>query len=393
MKITNVEQIEVGIPWKRPLIRTHDAFPWTHQNANIIKMHTDEGITGISEAHGELSPSFIKSRVIGTDPFEIEKLIGTSILEGPTPSAIATLETACWDIIGKSLNVPVYRLLGGRFWDRVPITITTSTEATEIVVKEAENAVKQGINTIKIKVGENLKTDLDLVKGVREAVGNDVNLRVDPNQSWSVPTAINNINRMAKYYPQYIEQPIAAYDLDGFKRVRDRVPVPLAVCDASPRHTEVMRLIKREAIDFVSSDPNRTGGLWGWKKMDAICTAAGIPLDCHINGLGVSTAIWLAATVTSPSCKYAHDINCTNTGVSKELSDDIITKPFKHENGFLQVPEGPGLGVELDEDKVQKYSNIAKEIRSNGGKGFHGQIPVSTTPNLTLVGSRFSPIY
>jgi len=351
-------------------------------------VHTDEGITGISEGSADISS--IKRRAIGADPFEIEKLIGTSILEGygyPTPT-VAAVECACWDIIGKSLNVPAYRLLGGRFWDRVPITITTSTEATEIVVKEAENVAKQGINTIKIKVGEDLKTDLNLVKSVREAVGDDVNLRVDPNQAWSVPTAINNINRMAKYYPQYIEQPIPSYDLDGFKRVRDRVPVPLAICDASPRLTEVMRLIKREAIDFVSSDPDRTGGLWGWKKLDAICTAAGIPLVCHMNpGLGVSTAIWLHATVTSPSCKYAHDIQSTNVGNSHEPSDDIITKPFKHENGFLQVPEGPGLGVELDEAKVKKYSEVYLEHPHSG----HGDLG-SRQPNLSRV-AYFPPRY
>ena len=393
MKITGVEQIEVAIPWNRPLIRVHDAVPWTHQHSTIIKVHTDEGITGISEApfSREFSQSFINSRVIGSDPFEIEKLIGTSILQGTTPTAVATVEAACWDIIGKSLNVPVYRLLGGRFWDRVPITITTSTESPEVVIKEAEHAVKQGINTIKTKVGENLKLDLDIVRGVREAVGDSVNIRVDPNQHWSVPTAINNINRMAKYYPQYIEQPIPAYDLDGFKRVRDRVPVPLTVCDASPRHTEVIRLIKREAIDFVSSDPDRTGGLWGWKKLDAICTASGIPLVCHVNGAGVSTAIWLQAVVTSPSCIYAHDIDCSNLGVSKTLVDDIITKPFKHENGFLQPPEGPGLGVELDEAKMTKYSELAKEQRREGSKT-HGE-NFRSSPNLTLVGYGYPPRY
>ena len=400
MKIIDVEQIKVAVPWKYRMIFSGDAVPWTHQYTTIIKMHTDEGITGISEGRirGEIPASLIKSRVIGADPFEIEKLIGTSILEGPTPTAIQMIECACWDIIGKALNVPVYKLLGGRFWDRVPITMYASDEPElEPVIETVENAVKIGIGTIKVKVGKNLKTDLALVKGVREAIGDDVNMRVDFNQAMSVPTAVNMINRIAKYYPQYVEQPISSYDLDAFKRVRDRVPVPLAICDAAPRHTEVMRLIKKDAIDVISSDPSRTGGLWGWKKMDAISTAAGIPMVEHANGLGVSTAIWLAAAVTSPSCKYAHDINSLNTSTvehptCKVLSDDVITKPFSHENGFLQVPEGPGLGVELDEAKMKKYSELYQELQRTGDKGGHeGEAP-QNGPNLTLK-YRFPPTF
>jgi len=392
MKITEIEQTRVAIPWKGTALINFEEFPWTHQYSSIIKVHTDEGITGISEGRRDVSP--VIPRVIGTDPFEIEKLIGTSILQGPVPSEVMMVECACWDIIGKSLNVPVYKLLGGRFWDKVPITCYMGMADTETVVKEAEHVVETGINTIKLKVGENPKFDLNHVKSVREAVGDDVNIRVDPNGAWSVPTAINMINKMAKYYPQYIEQPIPSYDFDGFNRVRERVPVPLAMCDAAPRHTEVIRLVKRDAIDVLSSDLDRTGGLWGWKKMDAICTAAGIPLVCHTDSLGVSTAIWLAATVTSPSCKYAHDINCSNVskfGVCKSLVDDIITKPFMHENGFLQVPEGPGLGVELDEAKMEKYSELYKELGRgpNPHKGGHtGQYPRSA-PNMT--GPRFPP--
>ena len=400
MKITGVEQIKVAVPWKYRVIFSGDEAPWTHQYTTIVKMHTDEGITGISEGRlrGEISQSFIKSQVIGTDPFEIEKLIGGSILEGPTPTATQMIECGCWDIIGKALNVPVYKLLGGRFWDRVPITMYSSDEPEiEPVIKTAVNAVKIGIGTIKIKVGKDLKTDLVLVKGVREAVGDDVTIRVDSNSAWSVPTAINMINKMAKYYPQYIEQPIATWDLDGFKRVRDRVSVPLAICGSAPKIPGVMSLIKRDAIDVLSSDPSRTGGLWGWKKMDAICTAAGIPLVEHANGLGVSTAIWLAAAVTSPSCKYAHDINSLNNSTieqptCKVLSDDVITKPFRHENGFLQVPEGPGLGVELDEAKMEKYSELYQDLRREGDKGGHEGLAPRIVPNLTLP-YRFQPTF
>lgn len=303
MKITNIEEYRVAIPWKGPIFLhfEDEKFPWTHQVSTIIKVHTDEGIIGISEASYWSGPSIssIKPQVIGTDPFEIEKLVGTSILQGPVPSAIMIVECACWDIIGKTLNVPVYKLLGGRFWDQVPITMYMGMCDTETAVKEALHAKETGINTVKIKVGRDSKFDLNHVKSVREAVGDDVNIRVDPNQAWSVPTAINMINKMAMYYPQYIEQPIPAYDLDGFKRVRDRVPVPLAICDASPRHTEVMRLIKKGR--------NRLSQLrckQDWRTV-------GMEKDgCHMHSVRHTTCLpheWYGGERRNMACSYHYE--------------------------------------------------------------------------------------
>lgn len=374
MEITDIELIKLAVPYIKPQLRPHIQIYYDY-NAAILKIHTNEGIVGISEVGGpervEYEVNGARARLIGTDPFDIEKIVGTATLGQTfglsfesTPYTISSIEMACWDIIGKKLKVPVYKLMGGRMWEQISITSVTNYESPESVVKECMTAVEQGISTIKIKVGKDPNQDLAIIKAVRNAVGDNIELRIDSNQAWSVPKAINMINKMARYDPQYIEQPIPRWDLDGFKRVRDRVSVPLCVCDAQPRHPEVMRLIKRDSIDFVSSDPYRSGGLLGWKKLAAICEASGIPLICHLSGLGVSSAAYLHATVTNHICMYAHDIKCSNLKVSTQYLDDIITKPFEHVNGYLNVPEGPGLGVELDDTKVKKWSEYYLRVRA-----------------------------
>jgi L-alanine-DL-glutamate epimerase-like enolase superfamily enzyme len=251
--------------------------------------------------------------------------------------------------------------MGGQVWEKIPITRFIGIGSPEEVAEEALAAVRQGINTIKLKVGHDLSQDVEIVRSAREVVGDNVVIRVDANQAWSVGTAITQINRMARYNVQFVEQPIPRWDRVGLTRLRDKVGVPICICEGwgYEHHIDklplLLQLIQERALDFLSTDPYRTGGLRGFMKTCAICEAAGIPIVSHWNhtGLGVSTATWLHACSSNRIVMHGQDILCTN--LKPGPVDDIVTAPFHHENGYLEVPSGPGLGIQLDEAKMEKW--------------------------------------
>lgn len=331
--------------------------------SQIVQVFTDEGIVGIGERE-EAPPirdmTHLKPSLIGADPFDVQAIVGSQLsgqFAGP-PQEIAAIEMACWDIIGKHAGVPVYKLMGGPVRDKVYVTRFIGITSVEETVKDALEAVEAGIKTIKLKVGLDPQKDLETVKAVRESVGDSITIRVDSNQSWSVPEAINMINRMEKYFPQFIEQPIPWWDHDGLARVKARTRVPICICEgygyAISGLPRLMDLIKRDAIDFISTDPLRTAGMLGFKKLCAICEAAGIPVVTHWTRAGVSQAAWLHCCISNYATMYANDILCSN--LKPGPIDDIITEPLKHENGYLKALDGPGLGVTLDEEKLARYS-------------------------------------
>ena len=360
---------------------------WNRFYSTIFQVHTDEGITGISEiiwydiSENELMG--LKARLIGEDPSNIERIVGSAYFSPFSPS-ISAIEIACWDIFGKAFKVPVYNLMGGLLREKVPVTRFIGIRSPEEAAREAVAAVEQGVMTVKLKVGFDPRQDVEIVKAVRDAVGNDVAIRIDPNQAWSVGTAINQINKMAKYYPQYIEQPIPGWDHNGLLRIREKTDVPLCICEGLTQRDSyfptLMHLIKMDAIDFVSSSPIRTGGLLGFKKLCAICEAAGISVVTHWSFLGVSSATLLQCCASNRGMIYANDIMCTN--LKPGPIDDIITEPFMLADGCLKVPNGPGLGVKLDEEKMMKHAKYAVQV----GKPTEAPYPIE---NLNL--ANYSP--
>lgn len=387
MKIKDIKVKRVSIPHSETVVMAENKGGYDHITTLVIQLETDEGIVGVSEMPGWHGPdrwefeieNVLKPQLIGEDPFNIERIVGTRYFmthdaaaehaQVSGPFLIASIEIACWDIIGKASKLPVYKLMGGRLWEKIPITRFIGIRSPEEAARDSLAAVKEGIKAIKLKVGLDPQQDIAIVKSVREAVGDDIAIRVDANQAWSVGTAINQINKMARYYPQYIEGPIPAWDWDGFLRIRRRTQVPLCVCETL--HIEgylaaILRLIQKQAVDFVSTDPWRTAGLLGFKKLCAICDAADIPVVMHWNTLGVSQAACLHACESNHATFYPQDILCIN--LKPGPVDDIVTRPLRHERGYLKVPEGPGLGVDLDEKKVEVWSKYDEEIRKEPAK-------------------------
>lgn len=341
----------------------------------LVEISTDAGITGIGEspviAGAEICKSIIDAAtplLIGEDPFHVDRLrmkfyarFNLIHFHLHTASwAFSGIDTALWDIVGKACGQSLCRLWGGgyrnkvKFWGWVPQTTFSEMQ------NEAKRYVERGFDCLYLKVGLDRRHDVESVKAIREAVGYDVDLRIDANQAWTPSGAIQMIRKMEKYDLEFVEQPVLMYNLDALARVRDAVSTPILSHESSWTYYDTLNVLKKDAADAVQLDPRFDAGVWGFRVAAGMAEAAGIAAVAHSFGeLGVATAFMLHAIASSRSFVYANQTAYTF------LADDILEGGMmKFENGHLPVPEKPGLGVKLDASKIEKYAEFYNhEIR------------------------------
>jgi muconate cycloisomerase len=383
VKITRIEALQVGIPLRRPHLmaaRTGDRGLGFYP---IIKVHTDEGIVGLGEApalkewggdHGTyfgesgkmvmmVVHDYLAPVLEGQDPFRIEFIhtLMDRAIKGH-PYSKAALDMALYDIVGKALNTPVYQLLGGLFRREIRLAHSIGIMSPEKAAAEATEALEDGIRTIKLKVGIDPERDVAAVREVRKAVGPNIEITVDGNQGYATANAaLRVLRRMEEYDVLFAEQPVEG--LDHMAQLAQSLDMAIMADESAWTPQDILRIIDKKAADFISLYPTKPGGLNKAKKVAAVAEAAGLP--CNVNGsaeLGIANAcnLHLSAStkVVSLACVYPVT-TLEGRAVSKMAGrfylDDIITEPFEFKDGCLLVPDGPGLGVELDESKVEKY--------------------------------------
>lgn len=385
MKITHIESFMVNVPYTKP-----EKWSWGIRLGSspiIVKVHTDEGLVGLGEATSPFTTPVIQKileehiipQLIGEDPTNIERLLakimatGLSwVLNGST-QAVAAVEMALWDLAGKAVGKPVHKLLGGLYRSKIPFGAYLFNGTPEQMATDASEFVKQGITTVKMKVGIDMMGDIERVRAVREAVGPNVQIIVDPNQSWTLGTAVRQIRKMAEFDLMFIEQPVKKDDLEGMRYVRHTAGVPIGANESVTTPSTALEVIRREAADLLVTDVEVAGGIWALKKIAHIAEAAGLPVIGHSGGeLGIATAALLHVVASSPSFIYPNDT------YYYYMADDIITEPFEMKNGVISVPNGPGLGIELDEEKVEKYGKGEFFSAFTDNKGELGWMPSSS---------------
>jgi L-alanine-DL-glutamate epimerase-like enolase superfamily enzyme len=225
---------------------------------------------------------------------------------------------------------------------------------------DCKRAVGLGWKSFKVKIGVNPKTDIESVKRIREAVGDDIELGFDINAGYNVPTAIATIKKMERYEPACIEQPVAEWDLQGLAEVKRHVDVPIKCHSFYVNEpNSVLRLIELHAADMLNINPDFIGPLLTCKKVAAVAEAGRIICSGQSSAaeLGPALAGWLHLIVSTTAFTGTNE---TSTHLL-EKSGDIITKPFKVVDSCLTAPEGPGLGVDVDEAKLKKWSKAYDE--------------------------------
>jgi L-alanine-DL-glutamate epimerase-like enolase superfamily enzyme len=369
MKITSVETIPVKVPI-RPEFQIRGSLGWhTESPFLLLRVHTDEGLTGLGEVSctpvwsGEdqvtaahIISGFLAPALQDEDPRDIERLtVKMRRAVAGNPFTKSGLEMALWDILGKSTGVPVYRLLGGKVRDTVPIKMSVSGTGPERAAQLAEWAMGRGLKALKVKVGIEPEGDVARVKAVRAAIGPAVRLGADANGGWSPRVAIQTIRRLADECQIFFaEQPVAPLDVQWMADVRRNVPVPIMADESCYTLQDAMALVRAEAADILSVYVGKGGGIGPARKIAAVAEAAG--LTCTVGSnleLGVASAA-MAHLASATTGIGAEEFPCDILG-PLGYEDDVLTEPLEFRDGAIRAPDKPGLGVELDEAKLARY--------------------------------------
>jgi L-alanine-DL-glutamate epimerase-like enolase superfamily enzyme len=384
MKITKVECIPVSIPFAKPMVMSGG--PAKAADAVVLKIHTDEGVIGIAETGdtslwymGESQDSIFSNLVnvfapqilLGEDPFNIEKIVARmdKAVRANNQSK-AVVDYALHDLMGRALGVPVYKLLGGMCNPKIPLAFVMSSGTPEQVGAEAKMLVKAGFKGLKLKVGAHTpEEDIELVGALRAAVGSSIKIMIDANGGWLYHQALYVLQRVARYDVYVAEQPVPWWDIDGLARLRRKVDVPIFPDESAKELSDLIKIIEKDAADGLFLKVPKAGGILKAQKWVAIAQAANLPVMCGCmidTGLGAAcTAQFLAATdwigkIEQEAIGPLNLYNIPDT-VSTPLNDDLAVKVPRYEGGFLYPPDGPGIGVELNEDAVKKFATPGKK--------------------------------
>ena len=377
MKITNVRTTMVTVPFAR-FGKFEPVTMWyaiRHADIHCVTfIDTDEGITGVgTQGKQDTIMTLIRPKLIGRDPFDIEKIeseLGTTPIRGRweyETDTMAAIDNALWDIIGKACRKPLYKLWGGKVNDPVDVRYWMDCRPPEEQAAEAIKAVKRGWKAFKVKLGTDPRTDIERVRMIREAVGDKIALCLDINGGYPMSVAINTIKKMAKYEPASVEDPVPQnwpFDpgsLDAMADIRKITGIPIECHSHGPNCEELVKqVIQKRAADSLHLNVSFVGGVMETKRVCAVAEAGGLNVTGQSSAaeLGPRNALLLHLITSERAFKGSND---SSTHHLEPPSGDIIKNEFRTENGKLHVPEGPGLGVEIDPEKVAKYNRLFLE--------------------------------
>jgi L-alanine-DL-glutamate epimerase-like enolase superfamily enzyme len=388
VRVSNVRVVLLSAPIPPERRWTSDFGTNTKQDLAIVVVETDEGLTGYGEAKGTpavmrvLVEEVLGPQLIGEDPTRVEylweKLYSASRLDlalkhgrpyhragsrGETVHAISGLDVALWDIYGKSLGLPIYRLLGGGVRERLPAYASGGWAPPEQTADEVLGYVAKGFQGVKIRVGgldepRFPERSLERLRQARQALGPDRQLMMDAHGALSVDRAIRLGQAAAELNITWFEEPVLADDdLDGLAEVRQRLPMPVATGESETTRFAFRDIVARRAADVLQPDVAVVGGLTEARRVAALA---------HVHGLPIAPHVWGSALLWAASLQFAA---ATPNVVIFEFSQayypllyDLLTTPVRVDpDGWVSVPSGPGLGIELqpEAELLQKYPYLS----------------------------------
>lgn len=372
MKITDIKTFAVDC------FRTNWVF---------VKVYTDEGIDGVGEATLEYKEKALigavehtKEYLVGKDPRNIEdhwhKIYRDAYWRGGAVlmSALSAVECALWDILGKSLGVPVYQLLGGRANDKVRIYVNgwfSGAREPEEFAAKAKEAVKRGVTAMKwdpfgksyLQISNaDLDKALRCVGAVREAVGNRVDLLIEGHGRFDIPNAVKIARELEQFNPMLFEEPVPPDNLDALKQVKDKSPVAISAGERLYTRWDYRKMFDLAAADYIQPDISHAGGIMELKKIAAEAECRYIAFAPH----NPSGPVANAATLQLAAC-------CPNFTILEimysdvEWRKDICNESLEYEDGYITIPSKPGLGIEIDEAECEKHPYQVHTLRHYTG--------------------------
>ncbi len=353
----------------------------------FVKVYTDEGITGVGEGTLEYKEKalvgaveHIRDYLIGKDPRQIEKHYhdiyrdaywrGGAVLM----SALSAVETALWDILGKSLNVPVYQLLGGKVNEDCRIYVNgwfSGAKEPEEFGEKARIAVQRGVTAMKwdpfgksyLQISNHdLDKALRCIAAVRDAVGDKVDLLIEAHGRFDVPTAIKIAREVEPFKPMFLEEPVPPNNAEALAEVREKSPIAIAAGERLYTRYDYAELFRRRAADYIQPDVSHAGGIMELKKIAAEAETHYIPFAPH----NPSGPVANAATLQLAAC-------CPNFCILEIMYSDVEYRRYVtnenlvYENGRIHIGDRPGLGIEIDEEECLKHPYAEHTLRHYTG--------------------------
>lgn len=382
MEITGCEVYLVALPSRREHTWASKMETPIGHHA-VVRLDTDEGASGWGEApaiatwggaHGRhygetpetvkhLVEAYLVPAVRGVDPAEIavvhERM--DRVVKG-NPYAKAAVDIACYDLAGKALGIPVSTLLGGRLRDGIEVTHSLGIMDIDRCVAEAEQAVGEGVRTIKCKTGLDPDRDVELVRRLRETLGDAVRIRVDGNEGYrTVQQAVETTKRQEEHGIFLCEQPVSG--AEALARVAERIDVPVMADESAWTVQDILELYELRAAECFSCYVTKPGGLHRARQQAETAAALGVYHDIGGSiemGIGNAANLHLGAAMplaTLPSvCPVTKPAGASGPEIAGiYYTDDIVVEPFRFEDGKVMVPNGPGLGVDVDVEKLAHY--------------------------------------
>ncbi len=354
MKIESIELKHISIPLKKPFKTALRTVEFAEDTIVMIK--TDDGQIGFGEAPptgvitGDTNGSIIgaikeniEHILIGERIENIENImdkLNKSVVKNT--SAKAAIDMAIYDLFGKLYNAPVYKLLGG-YRDRVETDITVSVNSPEEMSEDALQFIKQGYKSLKMKVGMDIKKDIERVKAVRASVGKDIQIRLDANQGWTPKEAIMGIRRLedSGLDIELVEQPVKAWDIDGLKLVTNNVETPIMADESMFSPYDTFKILSTRAADMINIKLMKCGGIYNALKIVSIAEACGV--ECMIGSM-IESKVSITAAAHLAGAKK--NITRFDLDAVLLLDKDPVVGGLEVDIPTIVLPDKPGLGIE-----------------------------------------------
>lgn len=364
MKITDCKTFIVGNPWKNWL---------------FTKVETDQGIYGIGEGTANAFANTVEAAIhelrdfyIGMDPFQIEIITQRMFRDVYTDGgqihgcAISAIEIACWDIIGKSLNRPVYDLIGGRCHEKLRCYANgwyRGARTPEAFARNAKKVVKKGYTALKFdpfgaawRKTDNADEDLsvEIVAAVRDAVGPKVDVLVEGHNRFTVEQALRIARKIAPYNPTWFETPVAPQNISAMVEVARQAPVPIACGEDFSNKQQFAELLKHDAVHILQPEPLNVGGILATRQIAAMVDAHFGVVAPHSAQGPVCSAACAHINAATPNF-FIHEIFDEFNYEDAEWERDVIVNPVTIKNGYVEIPTKPGLGIDLNFKEIPKH--------------------------------------
>jgi L-Ala-D/L-Glu epimerase len=374
-RITGIELIAIALPLTEPFVIAYGTFP--NVESVLVRLETTDGTTGWGEgtpdphvtgetfggvlaALREMAPALLGREAL--DRSGAMRAVETRIGPGQAPTAKAALDIALHDLCGRLCGLPLWALLGGRAREQLTISRVVSLKTPEAMAADALRHVESGFRMVKLKVGvaDDVRSDIRRVAAVREAVGDDVHIKIDVNQGWrTAGVAIQGARGVAAYQPDYLEQPVDWRDLEGLADVRRASGLAVMADEAIHSARDVLRAVQLRACDLINIKLMKSGGLLGALQLNAVAETAG-----YVCQVGTMVESSIASAAGLHLALALENVQTVEMGGPLMLAEDLGRLRDGYEQDQVRVPDGPGLGIMPDEDVIRRYAREREWTRA-----------------------------